>query len=107
MDWPDALQAVESLSKELESFPAQRASHVRFEFEARQRAVGLSPAQTTCTVAVSSQAPLRSFARLPPANHAGSDRFDGLAVRCSTDPKYVRVVCGRFERPAELFEEDG
>ncbi len=43
MDCPEALQAVESFSKELDSFPAKRASHVRFEFEARSAPQGSRP----------------------------------------------------------------
>ena len=46
-----------------------------------QHAAGISLAQTPCAVAVSSQALLRSLARLRSANHTGANRFDGLAVR--------------------------
>ena len=64
MDWPEGLQAGENFSKELDSFPAQRASRVRFEFQACSAPQGLSPAQTTCTVAVPSQALLAFEAHL-------------------------------------------
>src|SRR5216684_8816437 len=33
---------------------------------------------------------LRSLARPPSANHAGADRFDGLAVRCSSSGDLIR-----------------
>ena len=43
MDWPEGLQAGENFSKELDSFPAQRASRVRFEFQACSAPQGSRP----------------------------------------------------------------
>src|SRR5216684_8233377 len=82
MDWPEGRQVSASFNKERDSCPAERAGHARFEFEARSTPQGSRPARPP---APSPSLPKPCLAFEARANHAGSDRFDGLAVRRTLD----------------------